>query len=190
MSVGDIQWDNQLLEAPIPVFLYVTPPGTRGGGDNKLPALEFSAEMQPVLNENAVIFKYLILRLKKITLHLEERLLLKLFAFVGFNSKEEEYYKVEETDYETQRMITEVTQAHATRYYFGIIQLIPDQIRLSMKTAGKLPPHLQAIKRKLGFTFIKFEDAAVDLEQFVRHHPFDTMQFLIHSIVKHFKDVG
>lgn len=123
------------------------------------------------------------------TVHLEERLLLKLFAFVGFNSKEEELYTIDESDYETQRMLTEVSGAHARRYYFGIIQLIPDQIRLSMKTASKLPSQLQAIKRKLGFTFIKFEDAAVDLEPFVKEHPFETMQFLIYSIMKHFKDV-
>lgn len=59
-----------------------------------------------------------------------------------------------------------------------------------MKTASKLPPHLQAIKRKLGLTLIKFEDAAVELEPFVRAHPFETSQFLINSIVKHFKDVS
>lgn len=76
------------------------------------------------------------------------------------------------------------------RYYFGILQLVPDQIRLSMKTVNKLPPHLQAIKRKLGLTLIKFEDAAVDLQPYVRKHIFETAQFLFNSIVKHFKDVS
>lgn len=136
------------------------------------------------------IFQHLIVRLKKLTVHLEERLLLKLFAFVGYNSKDEEFQRnVDESDYETQKMITEVSGAHARRYYFGIIQLVPDQIRLSMKTATKLPTSLQAIKRKLGFTFIKFEDAGVDLEPFIRRHSFETIKFLIHSIIKHFKDV-
>lgn len=191
-SVENIQCDNQLLDTPIPVFIYVTPPGSRGGDDpqNKLPALDFSAEMQPILNENAVIFRYFILRMKKMTINLEERLLLKLFAFVGFNSKDEELYNGNENDYEMQRMLTEVSGAHARRYYFGLIQLSLDQIRLSMKTASKLPPELQAIKRKLGFTFIKFEDAAVDLEPFTKHHPFETLQFLTNCIIKHFKDVS
>lgn len=59
-----------------------------------------------------------------------------------------------------------------------------------MKTANKLPSQLQIIKRKLGFTFIKFEDAAVDLEAFMRRHIFETNQILWHSVVKHFKDVS
>lgn len=59
-----------------------------------------------------------------------------------------------------------------------------------MKTASKLPQHLQSIKRKLGLTLIKFEDAAVDLKPFERRHPFETSQFLINSIIKHFKDVS
>lgn len=116
---------------------------------------------------------------------------MKLFAFVGYDFKDEELQKnIDECDYETQRMITEVSGAHARRYYFGIIQLVPDQIRLSMKTATKLPKSLQIIKKRLGFTFIKFEDAGVDLEPFIRKHPFDTLKFLIHSIMKHFKDVS
>lgn len=59
ISIENVQCDNQLLEAPIPVFLYVTPPGFRGADEaqSRLPALEFRAEMQPILNENAVIFK-------------------------------------------------------------------------------------------------------------------------------------
>lgn len=76
-----------------------------------------------------------------------------------------------------------------SRYYFGIIKLIPDQIRLSVKTASKLPKHLQRIKRKMGLTLIKFEDAAVDLQAFERKHPFETREFLFKSIIKHFKDV-
>lgn len=58
-----------------------------------------------------------------------------------------------------------------------------------MKTANKLSSQLQIIKRKLGFTFIKFEDAAVELEPFIRKHLFETSQILSHSIMKHFKDV-
>lgn len=53
----------------------------------------------------------------------------------------------------------------------------------------KLPSHLQAIKRKLGLTLIKFEDATIELEPFVKRHPFENIQFLLHSIIKHYKDV-
>lgn len=181
----------QLFETLIPVVLYVTPQNSRNFDENQrgLPAIDFQAELQHQLNENAVIFKYLILRLKKITIIVEELLLLKLFAFVGFHSKEEELITRDENDHETQRLLTELSADHAKRYYFGVIKLIPDQIRLSFKSATKLTSHLQKIKRKLGITLIKFEDAAVDLEAFDRSHPFETRQFLINSILKHFKDV-
>lgn len=130
----------------------------------------------------------MIVRLKKLTILLEERLLLKLFEFIGYKNKDEEVHQNVESDYETQRIVIDVTAAHAKRYYFGIIQLVPDQIRLSMVTASKLPQSLQVIKRKVGLTFIKFEDAGVDLEPYVRQHTFETIQVLIHSIVQHFKD--
>lgn len=193
ISIGHIQIDNQLFQTPIPVFLYVTPPNSRHADriEHRLPALEFNAEMQPMKNENAVIFKHFIIKLKRLTVHLEERLLLKLFAFTGYDFKDEELQKnIDECDYETQKMITEVAGAHAKRFYFGIIHLAPDQIRLSMQTAMKLPKSLLAIKKRLGFTFIKFEDAGVDLEAFEKKHLFDTSKFLVHSIIKHFKDVS
>lgn len=59
-----------------------------------------------------------------------------------------------------------------------------------MQTASKLPPSLAAIKKRLGLRLIKFEDAGVELEPFIRYHPFETSQFLWHSIVKHYKDVN
>ncbi|RZC42308.1 vacuolar protein sorting-associated protein 13D [Asbolus verrucosus] len=190
ISVGDVQIDNQLFETPVPVVLYVTPPSSRNNDEmnHKLPAIDFTAELQQKLNTNADIFKYLILRLKKITIILEEKLLLKLFDFIGYHSREEELINKDENDYEVQRLLLEVSAAHSKRYYFGVIQLILDQIRLSVKTATKLPPHLQKIKRKLGLTLIKFEDAAVDLQAYDRRHLFETGQFLFNSIIKHFKD--
>ncbi|KAJ8964860.1 hypothetical protein NQ314_004578 [Rhamnusium bicolor] len=160
ISVKNIQVDNQLLDTSVPVVLYVTPPSSRNNDEayDYLPALDFNAELQQKVNANADIFK------------------------------EEELINKYEHDYETQRLLTEVSAAHAKRYYFGILKLIPDQIRLSVKTASKLPKHLQRIKRKLGLTLIKFEDAAVDLEAFERKHPFETREFLFKSIVKHFKE--
>nr|CAI5831310.1 unnamed protein product [Callosobruchus analis] len=120
---------------------------------------DIQIDNQQQVNENAVIFKHLMLRLKKITIVIEEMLLLKLCSFMGLHSQKEEL--IDKT-----------------------------KIRLSVKTASKLPKHLQKIKRKLGLTLIKFEDAAVDLEAFQREHPFETSQVLFKSIIKHFKDAG
>lgn len=63
-------------------------------------------------------------------------------------------------------------------------------MRLSVLTATKLPAHLQVIKKKLGLTLIKFEDATIDLEPFIRMHPFENRQVLMHSIIKHYIDVS
>lgn len=43
----------------MPVVLYVTPLGSRSTDETqaKLPAIDVTAEMQPILNENAVIIK-------------------------------------------------------------------------------------------------------------------------------------
>ncbi|CAH1134889.1 unnamed protein product [Ceutorhynchus assimilis] len=188
VSVRDIQIDNQLLDATVPVVLYVTPPRTSDEATDFLPAIDLKSEIQPQLNENAVIFKHLILRLKKITAIIEEKLLLKVLAFIGFHSNEEEVINRDESDYETQRLLTEVSAASSKRYYFGVLKLIPDEIRLSVRTAGKLSKQLQRIKKKLGLTLIKFEDAAILLQPFDRKHPFETSQFLFKSIIKHFKD--
>jgi hypothetical protein len=57
-------------------------------------------------------------------------------------------------------------------------------------TSSKLPAQLQSIKRKLGLTLIKFEDASVDLKPFIKNHSFESSKFFLHSILKHYKDVS
>lgn len=190
ISIENVQIDNQLFDSSVPVVLYVTPPNSRSNdeGDQELPAILFKAEIQPQVNENAIIVKYLIFRLKKVSVILEELLLLKLLSFFGFNSQEDERLNKGGDDSEAQILLSKVTAAQSKRYYFGVLQLVPNQIRLSVRTAAKLTPDLQKIKKKLGLTLIKFEDAAVDLKAFNRSHPFETQQFLITSIIKHFKD--
>lgn len=57
-------------------------------------------------------------------------------------------------------------------------------------TSSKLGERLTEVKRKLGLTLIKFEGAAVELEPYSKLHIFETGQFLINSILKHYKDVS
>lgn len=61
LSVKDVQIDNQLLDANVPVVLYVTPPKSSDEATDFLPAIDFKAEIQPQMNENAVIFKVRVL---------------------------------------------------------------------------------------------------------------------------------
>ncbi|CAG9856524.1 unnamed protein product [Phyllotreta striolata] len=191
-SIKDIQVDNQLLDTTVPVLAYVThsnPKAQDPQGHDFLPALDFSSEIQRKSDVSVKIFKHLIVRLKKITLIIEEIALLKLLEFLGFGyAAEESVNKDYFEDNETAGSLTGCYEA-SNRYYFGIIKLIPGQIRLSVKTATtNLPRNLKAIKRSLGLTLIKFEDAAVELEAFERKHPFETNEFLMKTIIKHFKD--
>lgn len=68
--------------------------------------------------------------LRPIAIHFEEKLLLKLCLWAGIGGTENTYEKEEadETDFETQRILTEITAVHAKRYYFGVLRLIPNQV--------------------------------------------------------------
>ncbi|XP_034948002.1 vacuolar protein sorting-associated protein 13D isoform X2 [Chelonus insularis] len=185
LSVADIQIDNQLLEAQCTSVLYITPFSKPENADR--PAIEVSTEKHPSKNQNAEIYKHLIIGIRPLCVHLEERLILKLAAFVGTSHTDSEA-PIDENDFKAQRFISEVSAAHAKRYYFEILKLVPSQVKLSVLTTTKLPRHLQSIKRKLGLTLIKFEGASIELEPFIKRHPFESSQFLIHSIIKHYKD--
>jgi len=57
-----------------------------------------------------------------------------------------------------------------------------------LTSTSKLPPQLKALKRSLGLTLIRFEDANVELDPFEKHHPFETFDFLWAPIVKHYRE--
>ena len=60
-------------------------------------------------------------------------------------------------------------------------------MKLSVSKTGQLSPDLLAVKRKLGLSLITFEDASVELDPFVRVHPFETINFLTNAVVKHYQ---
>ncbi|EFN79344.1 Vacuolar protein sorting-associated protein 13D [Harpegnathos saltator] len=185
LSVADVQIDNQLFEAQCTSVLFVTRPSRTE--DERRPALHIAAEKLRSKNQNAEIYKHVIVSVKPLCVHLEEKFILKLAAFLGIGKLELEE-PVDENDFKAQRFISEVSAAHAKRYYFGALKLIPNQVKLSVLTTTKLPQHLQAVKRKLGLTLINFENATIELQPFTKKHPFESSQFLMHSIVKHYKD--
>ncbi|KYQ55282.1 Vacuolar protein sorting-associated protein 13D [Trachymyrmex zeteki] len=185
LSVADVQIDNQLFEAQCTSVLFVT--RSSHTEDEHRPALHLAMEKLQSKNQNAEIYKHVVVSVKPLCVHLEEKFILKLAAFLGIGKSELEV-PVDENDFKAQRFISEVSAAHAKRYYFGALKLVPNQVKLSVLTTTKLPHHLQAVKRKLGLTLINFENATIELEPFVKKHPFESSQFLIHSIVKHYKD--
>ena len=185
-SVQSIQIDNTLRDPQSPVVLYVTPATNQDDGRH-LPALHVTISRLVSERLNADIFKHLIVTFKNLTINIEEVQLFKLLAFAGFNQSDLELERMDESDFETQRSLNAATSVHAKRYYFGVLKLALDQVRLSVFTSSKLPADLKPIKRKLGLTLIRFEDANIELDPFIRQHPFETAQLLIDSIVQHYK---
>ena len=57
-----------------------------------------------------------------------------------------------------------------------------------MLKSNKLSADLQAVKRKLNLSLITFEDANIELDPFVRVHPFETINFMTNAVVRHYQD--
>ncbi|XP_063884386.1 intermembrane lipid transfer protein VPS13D-like isoform X2 [Scylla paramamosain] len=186
-SVRDIQVDNQLLGAQCPIVLYVTPQ-SKNDETRYLPAIYLTAHQLLSSCTNSYIFKNLNLTMKNLTLTLEESLVFKLLLLAGYDQSDSELEKVEERQYDMRRMLAAATSANATRYYFTILELQLKQVRLSVLTSKKLSSELKNVKRKMGLTLVRFEHASVNLEPFVRRHPFETSRFLLDCITKHYKE--
>lgn len=125
LSVNNVQIDNQLFEAQCSSVLYIA--RTSKPDADERPAIEVAAEKLLSKNQNAEIYKHLVVSVKPLCVHLEERLILKLAAFVGTGRSELDA-PVDENDFKAQRFISEVSAAHAKRYYFGALKLVPSQV--------------------------------------------------------------
>lgn len=217
LSVGDLQIDNQLFETPCPVMLYTirnagdlaaaaaaAVPSTSASSMTssaassqllacptttaELSAVQLNVKMLPSPNTNAVIVEHLVLSLRPLAVYLEERLILRLALFFGLGRALQDPAALpDESDYEAQRVATKILAANAKRYYFGDLQIVPSQIRLSVITASKLSAHLSEVKRQLGLTLIKFEDASIDFEKFTDRHHFETLEVYWRAITAHYK---
>ncbi|XP_076466689.1 LOW QUALITY PROTEIN: intermembrane lipid transfer protein VPS13D-like [Babylonia areolata] len=184
VSVADVKVDNQLFGAVRPVMVYVTPNVRRDVPDNT-PALHINAYKVPSAKWNAEIFKHLYITTKRLTVHLEERLLWKLLQFAGFKKDASDLQRMEDA-YDTHRALSAVTSIQSKRYYFGTLKLSTSRVTLSMVTSGKLPPDLKVIKHALSVPLIAFEEAKVDLDPYTRYHPFETSEFLFSDMIQHY----
>lgn len=184
-SVGDIQIDNQLFETPCPVMLFTTR-NADSPHRMRLSAMHLNLKLLPSPNANAVIFEHLIFSLRPVTIYMEERLILRLAMFMGLGKSQNDTLP-DESDYEAHRVATKTLAANAKRYYFGDLQIVPSQIRLSVITASKLLPQMLEMKKSLGLTLIKFEDAVIDFEKFTDKHHFETMEVYVRAIKSHYK---
>ncbi|KAJ6645642.1 Vacuolar protein sorting-associated protein 13D [Pseudolycoriella hygida] len=183
LSVSDMQIDNQIFETPCPVMLF-----TIRNSEASLPAMHLNVKLLPSPNKNAVIFEHLILSLRPIAIYLEERLMLRMACFMGLGQSQPDPAALpDECDYEAQRVATKILAANAKRYYFGDLQIVPSTIRLSVITASKLSAQLSEMKKSLGLTLIKFEDAFIEFEKFKDKHHFETLEVYLRAIKSHYK---
>lgn len=60
------------------------------------------------------------------------------------------------------------------------------QFRLSVLTASKLAPELWEMKKSLGLTLIKFEDAVIEFDKFVERHQFETYDVYMKTLKSHY----
>lgn len=184
LSVGDMQIDNQLFETPCPVMLFTT----QKGDVDKLPAMHLNIKLLPSPNQSAIIFEHFILSLRPLAIYLEERLMLRMACFMSLGQSQPDPAALpDECDYEAQRVATKILAANAKRFYFGDLQIVPSTIRLSVITASKLSQPLSDMKKRLGLTLIKFEDAFIDFEKFKDKHHFETLEVYLRAIKSHYK---
>uniref|UniRef100_A0A8D8VB54 Vacuolar protein sorting-associated protein 13D n=1 Tax=Cacopsylla melanoneura TaxID=428564 RepID=A0A8D8VB54_9HEMI len=193
LSVKDIQIDNELFGALCPTVLYACPnPKTLDPNELNMPCIQISCDRDlPSSGDsmNVEIIQSLQIKVKPLSLILEEKLFLKVIAFTDYCIEQEKAAENTNDESEIQRILTEVTSIHARRYYFGKLQLSLKQVKLSVVTSAMLPPDLRVIKKRLNLKLLRFEDASIDLEQFSREHLFETCQFILNGVLKHYKNI-
>ncbi|KAH6934672.1 hypothetical protein HPB50_026800 [Hyalomma asiaticum] len=182
-SVENVQVDNQLHGAERPVALYVTPLHERDR-QRHLPAVVITAERLPQKDTDVVIFQHFIMHMKNITLALEELLMLKIVQFL--HHLVDDFGDEIFIDNQLQRAHA-AASANARRFYFNTLKLRLDQVKLSVLTSSHRPPELDAIKKKVGWSLMRFEDVVVELDSFVKSHPFESLEFLVNSVAEHYK---
>merc|ERR1719350_784615 len=188
-SIQSFQVDSQVAESTMPSVLYVSP-SSKSDEARHLPAVHFSISRTPPTraNPNAEIFKHLILTVKNITLNIEEEMVYKLYKFLRSVSEDVEGEEVEDNTGLEQQLAFMATSTQQTRYYFRTLKLSLSQVKLSVHKSNNLNTDLKEVKRKMGLSLITFEEASVELDPFVRTHPFETIPFLTSIIAKHYRD--
>nr|KAF6509027.1 vacuolar protein sorting 13-like protein D [Rousettus aegyptiacus] len=184
LSIQDVQVDNQLIGTTQPFMLYVTPLSNENEAIEMGPAVQVNAVELPSKSALTNIYKHLMITAQRFTVQIEEKLLLKLLSFFGYDQAESEVEKYDENLHEK----TVEQGGTPIRYYFENLKISIPQIKLSVFTSNKLPLDLKALKSTLGFPLIRFEDAVINLDPFTRVHPYETKEFIINDVLKHFQE--
>ncbi|XP_028966611.1 vacuolar protein sorting-associated protein 13D [Galendromus occidentalis] len=179
MSVRHLQVDNMLPDAERPCALYVTPESSRDEYSH-LPAASIKASRLLNYNTDVFVFDYFMMSIKDTTLALEEKLMLKMFQmfrdYIPFLNEPEDLHLIEQRS-----MAVDALRESGRKFYFKNLRINPHNCKLSVLPArsGSLDEGLRQIKKQVGWSLIRFEDAGVHLNAFEKNHPFETLSFLM-----------
>uniref|UniRef100_A0A1A9X0W3 UBA domain-containing protein n=1 Tax=Glossina brevipalpis TaxID=37001 RepID=A0A1A9X0W3_9MUSC len=181
LKVGDLQIDNQLLDTQCPVLLYTS---KANADDLPKEAVVLKAKLLPSPNKNAVIFEYISFDLKPCIVCLEERMILKTGVFLNFGRvTKPKHLQADSNIYRTDEY---PFSKNAKRFYFENLVIGSTQVRLTVLTASKLSSELFEMKKSLGLTLIKFEDALIEFDKFSDRHHFETLDVYFKALKTHY----
>lgn len=182
LSVRHIQVDNQLYGSGSPVLLYSIPSKQKQPSKMKRgQAFELEWQRNLSVKSSMHVFKLLSVQISRLSVDIDEMVLLKVFEMLTAN-------QVEHSDMEVVRLQFpkhKQPDHPAKKYYFGLLQVACGQVTLSVHTAARLPHSLQETRRKLAVAKLyTFENAKIDFDPFIQVHPFESLPFLIKAVGK------
>ncbi|RWS28180.1 vacuolar protein sorting-associated protein 13D-like protein [Leptotrombidium deliense] len=184
-TVKYFQVDNQLRDAEKSVILHCTELDS-GDPTARLPMFNVSIHKRILHQVEIEFFERLQIKIRDISLMLEEMLLLKLLQFFGFADRDADSIVTED---EEEGYSHKVLGAPATRsrLYFTRLEIQLHRIRLSVLTSSQLTHEYKAIKKKVGLRLIRFEDVLIHLLPFKKKFCFDSFYNLLKAIIEHYK---
>lgn len=123
------------------------------------------------------------MHVKDLVFNLEELLLLKLFEFFGYPWDDQFY----EASGQVSPPVIRSTLANSYRLYLTFLEIVINNVRLSVYASSHLPPELKHLKKRLDLSLIAFEDANIHLATFRREYSLETFEFLLNAIHGHYK---
>uniref|UniRef100_A0A8D0SIU7 UBA domain-containing protein n=1 Tax=Sus scrofa TaxID=9823 RepID=A0A8D0SIU7_PIG len=178
LSIQDVQVDNQLIGTTQPFMLYVTPLSNENEVIETGPAVQVNAVKFPSKSALTNIYKHLLVTAQRFTVQIEEKLLLKLLSFFGYDQAESEVEKYDENLHEK----TVEQGGTPIRYYFENLKISIPQIKLSVFTSNKLPLDLKfagTLSDGLGKTM---DNRHQSEREYIRYHAATSGEHLVAGI--------
>nr|XP_018668116.1 vacuolar protein sorting-associated protein 13D [Ciona intestinalis] len=184
LKMQKVQIDNQLMKCQYPVMLSAR----QTSSSSTDPLVSIHTVTQASSSRMYGIYKSLNIDVGRLSLQLEEQLLLKLLYFIGYGkiSSQQDTELLDETKVVEMNTSSDTTTTH--RYYFEAIRLSAMPVQLSVFTASRLSPELKAVKQALNLTLVQFERAPVIIKSYTKHHVFENISFILKDVTKFLRD--